>query len=342
MILKLLSEIYKFFINRHNNRYDNNLAKTYRATLPVISIGNLSVGGSGKTPFTIMLAKELITMGKKPAIIGYGYKKKTKGEVIVSNAKELLVDSEGGGDEMVLLAKRLPNVPIIANSKKYLSALTIHEKFDVDCIIIDDGFQHRKLLRDFDILLIDDKTINNPNLLPLGLLREPFTGVKRASVIALNQSVNAKEIQNHLMPHQLIIQTKVSIDTPYNLINNQALRQEDMLRLKHSAIAVSGIANPHRFLHTLEEFGINILKHYSFPDHYNYCSKSIHRILDDKSFSKSSFIITTEKDAVKLADFSALFQEKQITCAVLPISTQIILNKKQFLDSLSDILVKFK
>ncbi len=346
MLLVLISKIYNFFVKFRNKKYDNKTYSSYSVPLPVISIGNLTVGGSGKTPLTVLIAKELLAMGKKPAVVGRGYKKKSRGEIIVSDGKSILADADTAGDEMLMMAKQIPTVPIVSNSKKYASAITLSQKFNIDCIIVDDGFQHRILKRDLDIIIIDRNTIDHKNLIPSGLLREPFENLSRASLIVIHDNVAEAEIFPYIRQDQLLVQMTTTTGTPYHIIDGEALSLEEMTFLKIGAIAVSGIANPQRFKDTLHKSDINVINHFTFSDHYFYKIKDIQKIdeyitelMGIGTYPAKPFFITTEKDAVKLIKFAPFFQENKLKCIVMPINTEISKNRELLIDKLQKLVL---
>ncbi len=340
MILKFLSKIYSLFVRIRNRSYEKGRIKIFSASVPVISVGNLSVGGSGKTPFTIMLARHLLSLDIRPAVLGRGYKKKNKGEVIVSDGKNILADAKSGGDEMLMTAKKLYSVPVIANEKKYESAGDIHKKFDIDCIILDDGFQHRKLGRDIDILIIDKKTFLNRDVIPLGRLREPFSSIKRADVVCITPDIDRREAQKELSEDQLLIISEIETGELYELFSENNLNTEEIRNLRNGVVAVSAIANSSRFENSLRNAGVSIIKHFAFPDHYHYEIKDLQRMKEQGLTDFSPYMITTEKDAVKLMKFKDFFEENDIKCVVLPISMKITSGRASLIEMINEIIKK--
>ena len=184
ILFYLLSLVYKSLIAIRNYCYDSNLFNIHSIDCPVISIGNLSIGGTGKTPLTIYLAKILINNGFQPGIISRGYRRISKEEIVVSDGKKIHKDWRLCGDEPFMIAKLLSNVPIIVNNNKVVSSKRLIKDFNVNVILLDDAFQHRKIARDVDIVLYNS-TINKKDLclLPLGILREPIKNISRANII---------------------------------------------------------------------------------------------------------------------------------------------------------------
>lgn len=338
-MFKLLSKLYEGVVTHRNNQY--NIGKYYinNCGKPLISIGNISLGGTGKTPFTLMLAKLLIEIGHYPGIIGKGYKRKSKGEIIVSDGINKINDYNICGDEMQLLADSL-NIPILIHEQKYMAANAIADKFPVDLIILDDGYQHRRLHRDIDIVIIDNNTLQNPYIIPKGRLREPFHSLNRANIIVINELVDFTLFQSlyTIKQNQLLIKTKTIIERPYfsNSIIN--LNFHDISHIKNGVLALTAIANPGRFMFTLENQRIRIIKSINYIDHYNYTINDIKKIIAICKELKINSIATTEKDNVKLRLYNKEFMENKISLIVFPITIEIIENKQSFIDLINSII----
>lgn len=333
MVQTFLAKVYEKIIRYRNKQFDKeqNLVKI---GIPVISVGNLSVGGTGKTPFVQMLARELIRLEKKPAIIGRGYKRKSKGEVIVCDGTKVLVDAETGGDEMVLLAETL-RVPVIAHDKKAEAAKTAELRFDVDCLIVDDGFQHRTLRRDLDIVLIDKETIENPHVLPKGHLREPLEFIKRADVICLTGNItDTGNLMELIKPQALVIRVRPFQEIPYILSTRKRLNEQELKQISKSIVAAAGIAKPERFQSMLKEKKFNVIDMMTFSDHHAYTRNDIDKIKDFCEKNNTRNIAITEKDAAKLSAYSGFFDIFGINCLVFPITLKITEGRDVFLSRL--------
>ncbi len=319
MIKKTVSKIYAGIVRRRNHRYDSGLIEIVKCKAPVISIGNLGVGGTGKTPLAIMLCKMLLKQKHRPGIVGLGYKRKSKGTVIVSDGENILADAAKAGDEMLMAAMNV-KVPVVVGESKSKSAVFIEEQFDVDCIIIDDGFQHRKLFRDMDILILDKETIENPDLLPLGRLREPISSVKRADVICLKGAMRMPdEIRKYVKKGAEIISVKALSERPYGLIDNTPAKRKDIKSIKDGTIVACGIAKPDNFVKLLEGHKVNVIKCFDFSDHHFYSESDIEGIAKYCREKGIMNLAVTEKDAVKLKEFSRIFEDNNLKCNVFPI-----------------------
>ncbi|ROL61428.1 tetraacyldisaccharide 4'-kinase [Bacteroidetes/Chlorobi group bacterium ChocPot_Mid] len=339
---KLLSNIYNNAVKKRNINFDIGKSKIYRCSKPVISVGNLSIGGSGKTPFVITLSNIIKDLGYKPAIVGRGYKRKSKGEIIVSDGNKILTDAKSGGDEMFLLAQKL-NVPVISNDLKYKGAMTAEKMFDIDCIVIDDGFQHRQLHRTLDILLIDSDTLDKPYLLPYGRLREPLESVKRADIICLVGNIESKtsEIKKFIQ-NKFVCKIKVVPDNPYFLNENKSskITVDRLSETQNKIISVCGIAKPKNFSGMLKALKFNIIYKFEFEDHHNYKESNIQRIIQACKLNEINLIATTEKDAVKFNEFGNIFAENNINILIFPISIKFDDGENEFKNILKNLLGK--
>jgi tetraacyldisaccharide 4'-kinase len=322
-MLKLISKLYEKIIVHRSYDYISGKRKSFHCSVPVISIGNISVGGTGKTPFTIMLASELKKIGIKSAIIGRGYKKKRKGIIVVCDGNKILSDPVSAGDEMILIAEKTM-LPVIACEKKYLAAEFTQNNFHIDLILIDDGFQHLQLKRDLDIVIISQNDLENPYLIPYGRLREPLSSLHRADIICSNFDIaKYQNIKNHIESKIIINYKKVS--APPCLFNNKEIQEPD-LNIADKFLSISGIANPHRFLNSLNELNIKIEESIIYKDHKNYKENDIYYIIKIMKQKNISNLITTEKDAVKIQQFINIFQENSIRWYVLPL--EIVLDNE--------------
>ncbi|MEI6089757.1 MAG: tetraacyldisaccharide 4'-kinase [bacterium] len=338
MYKNILSYIYSEVVKRRNKHFDKNPDKLVRLNTPVICVGNLNVGGTGKTPFVQMLTWLLLNNNVKPAIVGLGYKRKSKGTIIVCDGKKVLVDAQTAGDEMFLLAESL-GVPVVVNEKKYKAAQIAEEMFKPDIIIVDDGFQHRKLYRDLDILLVDKDTILKPYLLPKGRLREPLSSVERADVISYTTDTYPSKEFSALIKHGSIeIAVDVFEGKPMDLIHKRYFNPRQLGSIKKSVFAFSGIAKPKRFLSVLKHNRWNVVGYKHFGDHHSFSAMDIKSIVKLALEADCTTLITTEKDATKLAEFTDIFNENKMLCVVYPIRLRITNGFPYFKSMINNVL----
>jgi tetraacyldisaccharide 4'-kinase len=268
-----------------------------KAGVPVLSVGNLLMGGSGKTPFTIYLAALLLRKGFRPGIVSRGYGG--------SNREKFLVVSDGSsgrpfagpsvtGDEPFLMAKRLPKIPVLVGRKRIHAVEEAQELFGCDVIVLDDGFQHMQLARDLDIVLLNG---NEDRMFPLGQLREPISALARADLLVLVGSSASMPDAPNYYPSGIPVFRCRSI--PIGLCNDLAdIDCFDAARYKGQEVLLfSGIANPERFRTAAEDLQWCVLDHLIYPDHYVCPDAELTSILTRWAGVP---IITTEKDWVKL------------------------------------------
>jgi len=323
----LISKIYGGLINRRNKKFDSgkNIA---RVDVPVISVGNISMGGTGKTPFVQLLAKELLS-SKKVGIVSRGYKRRSRGIVEVSNGEHIAVDVDQSGDELQLLACSIPAAVCVAAENRFHGATRIIRKYGVECIILDDGFQHRQLHRDFDIVLIDRATLDSPNIMPIGRLREPLASLQRADVVVCMNDVAKSEVLMYCSDKTLVVSATTV---------NKGFTQLDVKHVANKpekAVAVCGIANPERFKQALKLEGVEVVGSRAFRDHHAYFQNDIAELTSLCKKENAHVIVTTQKDAVKLQRYESYFNDNNIELCALEIVTDLGTDAKLFRTALA-------
>jgi len=283
--------------------YNIGIFVSHNLPCKVISIGNITTGGTGKTPAVIYFAKLLTKHGQRVAVLSRGYGRSTTGTLVVSSGDNNINNWKMVGDEPALLAEKLPDIPIVVDENRYRGGLYIITHFNPDVIILDDGFQHRTLDRDLDIALLNSNQSGIAyKLLPYGLLREPWHHLKRADVTILtktNLNRPSHFIYNKLKSLKIvsynskIVPSELLIGTNGNRISVNAMKNERI-------IAVSGIGDPIGFELLLEKLRLNIVDHISFNDHHQYGKPDLKIIKTIMEGEKAGFIVTTEKDLIKL------------------------------------------
>ena len=302
------SPIYSAIMKARAFFYETGLLRSLKVKAPVISIGNISLGGTGKTPHVIEIAKFLRKSGYTPAIVSRGYGGKAgKGPVIVTDGKKVLTDVSICGDEPYMMAKTLKGIPILVGSNRSTSASYAIKHLNADSIILDDGFQHLALRRDIDIVLLPAKApFGNQRVFPGGDLREPISGVKRASCIILTKcneiteadlQIEKRELQERF-PKIPIFESSYSvkfIELPFKGITLSSGE------IREKIFIFCGIANPISFIDLLKKEDIKIAGYRFFKDHFQYDSKSLSALFKDIKKSGSSLTLTTAKDFAKIA-----------------------------------------
>jgi tetraacyldisaccharide 4'-kinase len=300
--LYLLSLPYGWAVGARSLFYSMRLLKTKTLPCPVISVGNITVGGTGKTPLVMALARGLMDRGIPVAILSRGYKgTKTSGPV-VSDGKNLFLSPEESGDEPFLMAQVCQGIPVLVGKDRFANGRVALQRFGIKGLLLDDGYQHLPLRRDLDILLIDSHVgFGDQHLLPRGILREPLSHLRRAHLFLLTK-VDDLETSRPLERkiHEIHSGARVfhSDYRPMSLVDPEG-NQEALRSLKGKKIlALSGIAHPDSFSSLLRKCGMEIVSEAIFPDHHAYIPKDLSTI---KEKSKGAdWIVTTEKDMLKL------------------------------------------
>ncbi|MBI4618817.1 MAG: tetraacyldisaccharide 4'-kinase [Desulfobacterales bacterium] len=300
--LSLFSLLYRGVVQTRYCLYQRGILRSKKLPCKIISVGNISLGGSGKTPTTHYIAKLLKENGFRVGIVSRGYRSKRTGKVsLISNGDDIILSSIEAGDEPYMLAKKLKGIPVLTSKDRYQGGRYAIEHFNSNVLILDDGFQHIRLQRDIDILLLDSRTISGNNyLFPRGVLREPLGNLKRADVFLVTR---AKSDEQRELTHTIrSIKKDSEIFYGYfqakHLIDPFGERKGlDCLKGKR-VLSFSGIANPEHFTTLLEELGAIVVKELIFPDHHWYSSIDYKRI--EENSREVNFALTTEKDMVKI------------------------------------------
>ncbi|MCJ7581882.1 MAG: tetraacyldisaccharide 4'-kinase [Candidatus Aminicenantes bacterium] len=294
-MLRLLSPLYFLYKSGgqiKSTLYKRHLLRSKQAPLLTISVGNISFGGSNKTPLSMNLLAFLKKQGYKPALVSRGYKGKWehRGETL-SDGKNIFGSWKDAGDEPYMVAKNFPEIGVFIGKSRLFSCQKA-KNIGFDIAVLDDGFQHQKLKRDLDLVLFDprEKTA----------LREPLASLNRAHFILVEKSLYSQS-KNHVQemaPGTQIFSYSVFCMGLFNLKSNNSELLSQAQDKK--VLALSGIARPERFVTLLKEQGIKCCSSLKFPDHFDYPKSSIKKIVEVYNRHEADMIITTEKDSVKL------------------------------------------
>lgn len=281
----LLDTLFGSITATRNYLYDREILSARRLAGPVISVGNISVGGSGKTPFVIMLGELLVERNMPIDVLSRGYRRSTHGVLRVNPQGT----PEEFGDEPLLIARKLER-PVIVGEDRYSAGLWAEQQLASAGLhpihLLDDGFQHRKLHRDFDIVLLNWEDLDD-QLLPAGRLREPLSSLRRADVVLVDPAFPIDRLP---------------------VGDFQVWRVERRLEitdLKHPVIAFCGIARPQRFFSELRRQGLDVREEIAFRDHHRYAVADVQRLTAAQRRTAGSSLITTEKDAINLGEHLA-------------------------------------
>ena len=308
-----MSRVFRSIINARARLYESGWLKTHRLDQPVISVGNLTIGGTGKTPLVITLAGEFRDLGYRPVVLSRGYRRSGRGTMVVSRGNGPMLGWEESGDEPFMIATRLPGVAVVVGKDRYEAGLLAERERLGDLFILDDGFQHRRLAREVNIVTIDpEEWAKGENLLPIGRWREPKSSLARAHAACVQTS-------DRVPAPELPIPT-FGIDTlNEGLFRNQTPVSVDSLP-PEPVTAFAGIAKPDDFFEMLEGMGIELAQKKSFPDHYAYRPK-------DLAGFGEGIRITTEKDAVRLSSGDFYFLRISANILRLKELLELILEK---------------
>jgi tetraacyldisaccharide 4'-kinase len=286
-VIEPLSAVYGSVTRLRRSWYSRSSARR-RLTRPVISVGNLVVGGSGKTPIVASLARVLLAWGEKPAILtrGYARRRHVDGVLVVSDGTGVRCTVEDSSDEPMMLARALPSVPVLVSSNRFLAGLMAERTFRATVMLLDDGFQHVQLARDVDLLVMSTSDLAE-RVLPTGRLREPLAAARLAdAVLVYGEPEEARQIQN-----------RIGVPASFTV-------KRDYLRPPFPpgsrVLTVAGIARPERFFAAVRHIGFDVAEEIAFRDHHWFSSDDVRRVADRARALGANHIITTEKDAVRL------------------------------------------
>lgn len=328
--LSPLGWIYGLAAGARNTLYDRGIFESYSLAVPTVSIGNLTTGGTGKTPLVAYVARMLEDSGEKVCVLTRGYGRRNASErVLVSDGDSVLCDARAGGDEPVELAyKLLGKAAVVADRERVAAAEWARAQLGSTVFVLDDAFQHRRAKRDLDIVCIDaTNPFGNGRVLPAGMLRENLDNLTRADVAVITRcdlvsdvSSIEKEIRR-LAPRVAIYQSSNKITGIYALdkiLSGRGNGSSDEQILETPALAFCGLGNPSNFFRQLEKEGLVLAGRKTFPDHHFYSAKDIAEIEKRAKSAGARYLITTVKDAVRLVGMKI-----DLPCYVAEIETVI-------------------
>ncbi len=302
--------LYTVSVRVRNYLFDKGIYKTKKVGAKVISIGNLTVGGSGKTPMVIYVTNLLKEKGVKVGILSRGYRRKSKGYQLVNNGEKFLKDVEEAGDEIYLEALEC-HVPAAVAERRAEGAERFLNDVELDAIVLDDAYQHRWIHRDLNILLFDQRFLLKlnkleQNLLPSGEMREPFKEIKRADIVVINRKfADKQEIPEKLKKYFEgipVYHCKYVAKSIHDVKDDKDYPVKEFEGQK--SLVICGIARPYSFLHILENNNIDITNKILFPDHKYYSLNEVQKIRKEFYDTNSHSVLTTQKDAVKLTKYA--------------------------------------
>jgi tetraacyldisaccharide 4'-kinase len=309
-LLLLISILYGAAIYVRRIFYGLHVFKRKVLSCPVISIGNITLGGTGKTPAVIQIAGLLSHEKILPVVVSRGYARMDEDEiVVVSDGGSILADAKTGGDEPVLIASKLFGVPVVVGKKKHQAALLALRRFKPGVVLLDDGFQHIQLQRDLDIVLVDaGNPFGNGKLFPKGILREPLAALKRAHAVLITKADSAGEVAKLKTVIQRHTEARIFTSSlvPVDLIDYRSGDSKPISSLRGTKVlALAGIARPASFFALLQSLGAEVVTSCVYPDHFDYQKTDLATVFRQAADAKINMIVTTEKDAVRIKDMHA-------------------------------------
>ncbi len=303
-----LSPLYSVIMKIRETLYKKKIFKSYSFSVPVISVGNLVMGGTGKTPIVRHISELLKKKGYNPAVISRGYGGKSKQKInVVSDGEKVYLSPVDAGDEPYMLARTLKNIPVLTGTRRYLPCDYAINNFKTDVLLLDDGFQHLAVQRNLDIVLFDATALaGNSRVFPGGELREPVSALKRCHVflitgVGADNKSRAVKFQNLLKekyPQQPVF---LAEHKSYQLWNSDGEKVSAKKDAEHYAFC--GIANPLRFKNSLENYRLKVIGFEPLKDHVCYTQSLVTNLCKRAGKAGAKVLVTTEKDFVKLKNF---------------------------------------
>ena len=305
-IATLAAWLYDKVVTLRNLLFDHGVLRIHRLNCPVISVGNLAIGGTGKTPMVVWLASLFSQEGYRVGIVSRGYGGVESGRVIVvSDGENILPEQTISGDEPLMLARRLSGIPVLCSTKRVRAGKAAIEKFNCNALILDDGFQHRYLARDLDIVMLDSKNpFGSGWVFPRGTMREKAAALARAQVVVMSRfdgSEGAEKNCDNLRrqwPDKTLV---TSSHRPIGIFSAADHRERPPSSLKELRVAAfAGIARPDDFFQSVHNLGARLAYTAALPDHYPLTSEFLASLVQEASRFNPELWLTTEKDWVRL------------------------------------------
>ena len=340
-VLKGLSYVFAAVVGIRYLLYGWGLLRRYPLGIQVISIGNVTAGGTGKTPVTEIFARTLAAEGRKVAILSRGYRRKEapwwqrlftqviEKPLVVSDGKHVLLDSATGGDEPYMLASNLPGVAVVVDRNRVKAGRYAIKRLGCDTLILDDGFQYQKLKHSVEVVLVDaTNPFGNGHMLPRGVLREPASNLKRADIIFLTKCRgDVSEVKAEVRKYNTTAEIVECNHAP-RVLKDVWSREEfplDWLKGK-TVCTLSGIASPKGFENSLRHLGAKVVWCERYADHHRYDSSEILYALNRSADMGADALVTTEKDAVRFPRF----ETSPVRCLYLRIAIEILAGGESF------------
>ena len=307
LVLSALAGGYRGLLGARRWLYDRRLLHSRTLPCPVVSIGNLTVGGTGKTPAVELAAQTLAGLGRRVAIISRGYGRQSSGIQVVADTASVRLDPLDAGDEPFLLARRLPGVAVVVGANRYDAARLAVDRFGVTAIVLDDGFQHRTLAKDVEIVMVRARNPwGNGQLLPHGPLREPLAALARATLVVAAGAERAEDLEpvhRAVGRHAPGVPVVAARYVPVECWEASSLRPRQPNDLAgRRLVAFAGLASPEGFPRTLQALSVDVAHFETFVDHHWYSAEDLAALDARAAALGAEGLVTTEKDWVRLRD----------------------------------------
>lgn len=341
VFLKIVSFVFLAIVKIRYFLFDSGLMRRFPLGVQVISIGNVTAGGTGKTPVTEIFARTLSQHGRKVAILSRGYRRKEAPfwqrmfsqvidpPLVVSDGRRVLLDSAVGGDEPYMLASNLPGVAVVVDRNRVKAGRYAIKRLGCDTIILDDGFQYQKLKHSVEVVLVDSTNpFGNGNMLPRGILREPARHIKRADIIFLTKCRgDVSEVKDEIRKYNKHAQIVECNHMP-KVLKDVWSREEYPLSYLNgkTACTLSGIASPKGFENSLRHLGAKVVWCERYADHHRYDASEVLYALNRSADMGADMLVTTEKDAVRFPRF----ETTPVKCLYLRIAIEILAGGENF------------
>ena len=341
VLLKGLSFVFGGIVAIRGFLYNTGVLRRYPLGIQVISIGNVTAGGTGKTPVTEIFARTLAAEGRKVAILSRGYRRKeapfwvrmftqvVSKPLVVSDGRRVLLDSATGGDEPYMLASNLPGVAVVVDRDRVKAGRYAIKRLGCDTLILDDGFQYQKLRHSTEVVLVDSTNpFGNGNMLPRGILREPARHLKRADIIFLTKCRgDVSAVREEIRRYNKTAEIVECNHAPKSLKDVWSREEFPLSWLQgKTTCTLSGIASPKGFENSLRHLGAKVVWCERYADHHRYDSSEVLYALNRTADMGADALVTTEKDAVRFPRF----ETAPVKCLYLRIAIEILSGAESF------------
>ena len=308
--LSALSLGYRGALRVRDLMYRWKILRTGRLPCAVVSVGNLTLGGSGKTPTVELAVRTLRELGAVPAVVSRGYGRVTRGVHVVADREGVRTDARTAGDEPLLLAERLPGVAVVVGENRYEAGRVAVERLGATALVLDDGFQHRTLAKDLEVLVVQGRAPwGNARVFPRGMLREPLTGLARAHAVVVTNPAGPGPVEavtavvRRFNPRAAVLAAQYQHQ---DAVETRSGRRAPVAELAgRRLMAFAGLGSPQGFADTLDAAGIRRVAFAEFPDHHWFTPADLRELVQDARTAGAEGLITTEKDWVRLRDLPA-------------------------------------